>query len=89
MTGDTYKRFSEATIDLEADGNMGSPALGEALEALVDRFSIGLILESLAVVASEKGEHLRTNWQDEGAAKCWDSVSAAIDKAMDKAWKVA
>lgn len=85
MTGDTYRRTMELEIGKVADGNMGSPALNEVLEALVDRFDMRIVVECLSVVASDKADHLRNNWQDENAGRRWDRVAYMLDKATEEA----
>lgn len=50
------------------------------LESMIDQFGMIHILEALAIIAREKADHLRTNWQDEPAAKAWERASRAIDR---------
>ena len=52
----------------------------DELEGLLDRTTLTLLIESLSVVASEKAEHLRENWQDESAAKAWDVATRYLDR---------
>jgi hypothetical protein len=53
----------------------------KALEAMIDSESLARVLENLETVCLEKAEHLRTNWQDEAAAKSWESLALRIDRA--------
>jgi len=55
------------------------------LEAMVDRNGLPHVLDALATICFEKAEHLRSNWQDESAAKEWERFGKAVDKAADKA----
>ena len=50
------------------------------LEAMVDRDGLDGVLDALAGICGEKAEHLRTNWQDKGAARTWDRWGARIAK---------
>ena len=58
--------------------------LTAALEALVDRHSVHAVLLDLAAVCFDKGDHLRSNWQDELTAKTWDRAAKICDKAAAK-----
>ena len=51
-----------------------------ALEALVDRFSVEMVLDCLACVCHEKAEHIEHNWQDELLTRPWHRAALAIDK---------
>lgn len=51
------------------------------LEALIDKHGLTLIVSTLAVVCTEKAEHLRSNWQDNISAKAWDADFRTLDKA--------
>ena len=50
------------------------------LEALIDKAGLQPVLDALETVCYEKGEHLRSNWQDEPAAKVWDRVGRQVDR---------
>lgn len=51
----------------------------EALEALLDEYGDPEhLLDVLATIASEKADHVRSNWQDEARAKAWDKWSNRI-----------
>ncbi len=51
------------------------------LEAFLDAVGLSMILSDLADIASEKADHVRTNWQDEPLAKTWDRASTLLDRA--------
>lgn len=57
----------------------------DALEAMIDSGSLAGLLENLETICLEKAEHLRSNWQDEAAAKAWEFVARRIDKAASAA----
>lgn len=48
------------------------------LENILDNAGLSRLLERLAIVCHEKADHLRTNWQDYGAAKNWDDAGSKI-----------
>jgi len=52
----------------------------EQLEKLVDTYSLAQVVEALATIASEKADHIRSNWQDEHMAKCWERAAIRLDK---------
>lgn len=51
------------------------------LEALIDRHGLTHVVNTLAVICTEKAEHLRHNWQDSTTAKAWDADGRTLDKA--------
>ena len=60
--------------------------LDAVLESLIDQYDLARIIESLARVCFEKGEHIRSNWQDEPLAEAWESDGQTL---LDISWKVA
>lgn len=54
-----------------ADITLGREDL-EALETLIDRYSLGGVVNGLYHLCAAKADHLRSDWQDEIAAKGWD-----------------
>ena len=50
----------------------------DALEALIDRRSIGAVLMALAHICAEKGDHTRHNWQDDALARRWEKLWRAL-----------
>lgn len=57
----------------------------DALEAYVDQCGLADILEMLAMICHEKASHLRSNWQDENAAKLWDRDGRQLECVAEKA----
>ena len=53
------------------------------LEDLVDAIGIQGVVRGLAIIAVEKSEHVRSNWQDESTGKVWDRVSHYLDRQAD------
>jgi hypothetical protein len=53
----------------------------DALERIVDLHGLPKTLDMLADICAEKAEHLRTDWQDEGAEMDWDRAYKLILKA--------
>lgn len=56
----------------------------DALEAILDRYSVRAVLEALAGICFDKADHVRTNWQDDITARAWDRDAKAIDKLSPK-----
>jgi len=54
--------------------------IDDALEALVDKASLGDIITALEDICYGKADHLRSNWQDEAAAKDWEKAGKALDR---------
>lgn len=54
------------------------------LEDAIDRYSLSDVLGTLANICSAKADHLRSNWQDENAAKEWDRAATLCSGASDK-----
>lgn len=53
----------------------------DTLESLVDKQGgIYDVLDGLSTIAGEKADHLRTNWQDEPAAKRWERLGRRLDR---------
>jgi hypothetical protein len=55
------------------------------LEPMVDRHTIADVLESLAVLAALKAEHVSTNWGDRTLARSWERVARKIEQAVTTA----
>ena len=47
----------------------------EQLEAMIDSRNLHWVLSELADVCTEKADHIRENWQDEGLAEKWDNAA--------------
>lgn len=52
----------------------------DELEAIIDRRGLANVAESIASIAREKAEHIRTNWQDASLAASWDQAARAFDR---------
>jgi hypothetical protein len=61
----------------------------DMLENMVDLFGLSTIVDMLANVATEKSEHLATNWQDEGGAEAWQRRAMVLDVATSKLLDIA
>lgn len=48
------------------------------LESMIDKTSLGAILEALSDICGEKAKHIRANWQDNSLAKKWDIACGRI-----------
>ena len=57
---------------------MLTPEQKTALEALIDADDLRSVLESIAEIAGEKAEHLRSTWQDPIAGSAWDRAARAV-----------
>lgn len=55
------------------------------LENVIDHYGMARVLEMCAEIAVEKAMHIRSNWQDEKTAKCWDKAAQAAEKAANVA----
>ncbi len=56
----------------------------ESLEKLVDGASLQGVLMALSEICGEKAEHVRTNWQDRGLARRWDTACGEIGCIVPK-----
>jgi hypothetical protein len=54
--------------------------LENELERLLDKHSLGIILNVLTDICHAKAEHVRTNWQDEELASSWEYNAKQLDK---------
>jgi len=59
--------------------------LENQLEALIDTHGLATVLGAIAGVCWEKGDHLRSNWQDPRAARVWDRMGRKVSTAADAA----
>ena len=55
-----------------------SPEHMETLESMVDRYTLFEVLVALDVIAGDKAEHLRANWQDKVSARTWESAGRKV-----------
>ena len=54
------------------------------LEDLVDRYGLKEIVDSLAVIAYEKAEHIEENWDDCVLARWWGDASEVLEAAATR-----
>lgn len=50
------------------------------VEQLVDRVGLARVVTMLAVIAAEKADHIRSNWQDDKMARDYVRASAVLGK---------
>jgi hypothetical protein len=50
------------------------------LESFIDTAGLAATLEVLVEICHGKADHLRSNWQDERAAKDWERVARGLGK---------
>ena len=55
------------------------------LEQILDRTGVKGLFEALAEIASEKEDHVQTNWQDSATAKRWSRLAAKFEKLAQSA----
>jgi hypothetical protein len=51
----------------------------DELEAIVDHIGLSNTIEALATVCVTKATHLKSNWQDAGAARPWTRLGLRLD----------
>jgi hypothetical protein len=57
----------------------------DALEALIDTYSLSYVIDLLAEVCSAKADHLVANWQDDDAGEAWDNNAERLMTVAHKA----
>lgn len=63
--------------------NTGTHADRNRLEIeFVDSFGLQNTLDMLAQICHDKSEHLRSNWQDEDAARAWVHAAMVVERAV-------
>jgi hypothetical protein len=50
-------------------------------EQLIDEVGLQLVLDAIAVVCAEKGDHVTYNWQDSSLAQRWRNCSDVVATA--------
>ena len=50
----------------------------DEIEQIIDATSVAQLLELIAGICHEKAEHLRSNWQDNTSARCWERDAAKL-----------
>ena len=53
----------------------------DALESMVDRYSLGHVVQALAQITEEKQEHIRETWGDESGVKLYRAGAIALQRA--------
>ncbi len=48
------------------------------LEVMIDRRGISEVMCALVHIASEKAEHVRSNWGDQRLARDWDNLADGL-----------
>jgi hypothetical protein len=56
----------------------------DVIEQMIDRLGTRGVLEIIASIAHDKADHLRSNWQDEGAARQWERDARTIEKTIPR-----
>lgn len=56
-------------------------AEADAVESMIDRYTLHKVVEALAQIASEKEEHVQSNWQDKALALKWARAARLLDYA--------
>ena len=59
-------------------------ALADALEQMVDAYTLHSMLEALSDVCMAKSEHLISNWQDSVTGHVWSRAAGILDKAASR-----
>lgn len=54
-----------------------------ALESIVDKSSMSDVINALSMIASEKADHIRINWQDEALARVWERMGRTLDRCYN------
>lgn len=54
------------------------------LEALIDSVGLRAVVDALSVVAYDKADHIRGNWQDEGLARIWADDGAVLERVVTR-----
>ena len=50
----------------------------DTLEALIDTYTLADVLTAISDICYGKAEHLRSNWQDENAARVWQNTARRV-----------
>jgi len=59
-----------------------------SLEDMVDRWSLGTVLNMLETICYAKAEHLRSNWQDPTTGKLWERAGYRLDRCYNVVHKL-
>ncbi len=77
LTAENWELLLSAWTEAKRDA-MTEPELPDELETLIDRHSLGAVLENMSSICYEKADHIRSNWQDEALATVWDRMARRI-----------
>ena len=69
-------------------GTIGRSALQGVLEDLIDQHGLTAVLTEIREICDGKGDHLRSNWQDEPNARIWDRAAVQIGNTADRLGKI-
>lgn len=50
------------------------------LERIMDSLGMAELLAAIARIATEKQDHVASNWQDRALAKRWGAIAAQLEK---------
>jgi hypothetical protein len=59
---------------------MEKKRLSADLEAMVDKHGLAYVTELLSEICDAKADHLASNWQDEVAAKEWETHGMSLHR---------
>ena len=51
------------------------------LEDAIDRVGLAAVLSLITEICDAKADHLRSNWQDEAAARAWEQAAVKVNSA--------
>lgn len=54
----------------------------DLLESLIDKVGLETVIQSLANVCYNKGDHIETTWQDEALATGWFRMAGKLEKTL-------
>lgn len=55
-----------------------------AIETMVDRDSVALVVRTLSIVCTEKADHIATTWQDAALAREWRAAARMLDGLAER-----
>ena len=71
--------IEQLELDFEHEPEQACPGEGRGttllveLKKLVDKYSLGVILDTLGSVCYEKSDHIRSDWKDDHLARLWET----------------
>ena len=75
----TTMQAYQDTVKAIREHPMGHATAHEHIvEAIIDTNGLDMLLDAIATVCAEKGEHLLTEWQSKSEAKAWDRAANRI-----------